>query len=144
MTGGGVLKRGWLFYALLTIVLWGVWGLLSKLIVDGTSPYTSQVLFTFGLIPPFLLVLASRRRFEGRHRGRGVSYAVLTGLLGGWGNVAFYMALEKGKASVVVPLTSLQPLVTVLVAALVLKERITPRQGLGLALALVAIYLLSL
>lgn len=134
----------WLVYSLLTILLWGAWGVESKLIVDRTSPWTSQVLFTFGLIPPVALVLMSRRRFAGRDRKRGVSYAVLTGMLGGSGNITFYLALVDGKTSVVVPLTSLAPLVTVLLAATVLKERISARQWVGLALALVAIYLLSL
>ena len=134
----------WLVYSLLTIVFWGGWGLESKLIVDRTSPYTGQVLFTIGLIVPTLFVLASRRRFEGKQKAVGLIYAVLTGLLGGLGNVAFYKALEHSKTSVVVPLTSLFPLVTVLLAAGVLRERISRQQYAGLALALVAIYLLSM
>lgn len=142
---GAILKMpAWLFHSLLTIVFWGGWGLESKLIVDRTSPYTGQVLFTAGLVLPALLVLASRKRFEGARKGSGLFYAVLTGLLGGLGNVAFYKALEQNKTSVVVPLTSLFPLVTVLMAAVVLRERISRLQYAGLALALVSIYLLSL
>jgi uncharacterized membrane protein len=133
----------WLLYSFATILLWGAWGAESKLIVDRTSPYTGQVLFTFGLIPPVLLVLCSRRRFAGTNRRRGLFWAVLTGLLGGLGNLAFYMALTDGKASVVVPLTSLFPLVTVLLAVTALKERLNAGQYCGLALALAAIYLLS-
>ena len=110
----------WLLYSLLTIAFWGAWGVESKLVVDRTSPYTNQVLFTFGLGAPVALVLVSRRRFAGRARRRGLTCAVVTGLLGGLGNVAFYMALSAGRASVVVPLTSLFPLVTVLLAMVVL------------------------
>jgi transporter family protein len=57
--------------------------------------------------------------------------------------VAFYTALESGKASVIAPLTSLFPLVTVLLAVVILKERLNYGQYAGLALALAAIYLLS-
>ncbi len=134
----------WLAYTLLTVLLWGVWGFESKLLVDRASPYESQILFTFGLLVPLVVVLFSKHRFAGAQRGRGTFYAVLTGLLGGGGNLAFYAALTGGSASTVVPLTSLSPLVTVLVGVTFLKERISARQYLGLVLALVAIYLLSL
>jgi uncharacterized membrane protein len=134
----------WLFYTFVTVLLWGVWGFESKLLVDRASPYTVQVLYTFGLIVPVAVVLFSPKRFAGQHRGRGFFYAVLTGLLGGVGNIAFFVALVKGKASVVVPLTSLSPLVTVLVGVVFLKEKMRWFQYVGLVLALAAIYLLSL
>jgi len=134
----------WLAYTLLTALLWGVWGFESKLLVERASPYESQILFTFGLAVPLAVVLFSRHRFAGAQRRRGTFHAVLTGLLGGGGNIAFYLALNEGSASTVVPLTSLSPLVTVLVGVVFLKERISARQYAGLALALAAIYLLSL
>lgn len=134
----------WLWYTLLTVVLWGVWGFESKLLVDRTSPYTGQILFTIGLAAPAAFVLFSPKRFSGKAPKPGVFFAVLTGLLGGAGNVGFYMALSSGSASTVVPLTSLSPLVTVLVGVVLLKERMNAWQGLGLALAVAAIYLLSL
>jgi len=134
----------WLVYTIITAVCWGLWGFESKLLVDRTSPPTSQILFTFGLLVPAFFVLLSPKRFAGKRPGRGLCFAILTGLLGGLGNIAFFAALEKGRASVIVPLTSLSPLVTVLVGVLVLKEKMRWFQYVGLALALVAIYLLSL
>ncbi len=134
----------WLAYTLITVVFWGVWGFESKLLVDRASPYTGQALFTFGLLIPAVIVLFSPKRFAGKQRGRGFFFAVLTGLLGGIGNIAFFAALTKGNASVVVPLTSLSPLVTVLVGVVALKENMRWFQYLGLVLALIAIYLLSL
>jgi transporter family protein len=49
-----------------------------------------------------------------------------------------------GQAAIVVPLTAMSPLVTVLMALVLLRERLSASQKLGLALALAAIYLLSL
>lgn len=134
----------WLVYTLITVVFWGVWGFESKILVDRTSPYTGQVLFTAGLVVPVIFVLMSPKRFAGSRRKLGFFFAFLTGLLGGLGNVLFFVALSKGRASVIVPLTSLSPLVTVLVGVLVLKENMRWFQYIGLTLALVAIYLLSL
>ena len=134
----------WLLYTLITVVFWGVWGFESKLLVDRTSPYTGQLLYTAGLIPPVAMVLISPKRFAGKRRSLGFFFAFVTGLLGGLGNVAFFVALAKGSASVIVPLTSLSPLVTVLVGVLVLKEKMRWFQYVGLVMALIAIYLLSL
>jgi drug/metabolite transporter (DMT)-like permease len=69
----------------------------------------------------------------------------LTGVLGGSGNVAFYLALAGGgKASIVVPLVGLAPLVTVVLALVILKESLTKAQVAGLGVALISIYLLSI
>ena len=134
----------WLIYTIITVVFWGLWGFESKLLVDRASPYTSQVLYTVGLLVPAAVVLFSPKRFAGERPRRGLVFAVLTGLLGGLGNIAFFVALAKGNASVIVPLTSLSPMVTVLVGVLVLKEKMRWFQYVGLLLALVAMYLLSL
>jgi transporter family protein len=134
----------WLIYALLAILCWGAWGVQSKLLMGYTNPYTGQVLATVGLFFPAVLALFSPKRFSGEHKQRGLTFAILTGVLGGLGNIAFYMALVGGKASIVVPLTSLSPLVTVVLAVVVLRERLKRHHYAGIALAMVAIYLLSL
>ena len=135
----------WLLFSLLTIVLWGVWGATSKVVSNELNAYANQVLFTLGLMPLMLLILRSRRLSGGTDRRRGIFYAFLTGILGGTGNIAFFKSFTAGgQASVVVPLTAMSPLVTVLMALLLLRERLSRSQKVGLVLALAAIYLLSL
>ena len=130
---------------MLTILLWGVWGAISKAVSNEVDAYTNQMLFTVGLIPLSLLVLRSRRLSGGNNRRHGIFYAFLTGILGGTGNIAFFHSLSLGgKASIVVPMTALSPLVTVLLGLVVLRERMTLTQGVGVGVALVAIYLLTL
>lgn len=70
--------------------------------------------------------------------------AILAGILGSLGYVFFIKALERGKASIVIPLTALYPAITVVFALLLLKEKITVLQALGIVLALVATILMSL
>ena len=135
----------WLIYSILTLVLWGIWGAISKAVSDDIDAYTNQVLFGIGMVPLLLLVIFSPRLKGGVARRWGIFYAFITGILGGTGNIAFFKSLTVGgKASVVVPATSLSPLVTVLMGYFVLKERLTVVQKAGFVLALVAIYLLSL
>lgn len=134
----------WLWLSLLTVVFWGAWGIQSKIVVDRISPWMNQVLFPLGLIPVMAAMALSSRVREGSNKPKGAWYAVITGILGGAGNIAFYLALEKGgKVSVVVPITCLFPLITVVAAYFILKEKLTRSQVAGLAVALVAIYLLS-
>ncbi len=137
----------WLTYSLLTIVCWGAWGAVSKVASDGVDANTNQVLFTFGLLPLIVVAARSPRLRSGvpGQRRTGIGWAFLTGILGGTGNIAFFRALVAGgEASIVVPVTALFPLVTVILALTFLRERIGRAQIAGLALALVAIYLLSM
>ncbi len=136
----------WLVFSLLTILLWGVWGAVSKIASDGVDAITNQVFFTFGLLPLILIVWRSPRNAGGgTGRRAGLAWAFLTGILGGTGNIAFFRALAMGgKASIVAPVTALFPLVTVVLALTLLHERMGIAQKIGLVLALTAIYLLSM
>lgn len=125
-----------------------MWGLVSKIASAGVDAYTNQLLYTAGLIPlmAFVAWVAHRHRADDpkERRASGASWAFFTGILGGLGNIAFFQALVLGgKASIVAPVTALFPMVTVVLAMLVLRERLGRLQWIGLALAFAAIYLLS-
>jgi transporter family protein len=141
-----VFAAPWMLYSILTVLLWGAWGLESKIIVDRISPWMNQVLFSIGLVPLILCIFFSKNlRRSGNKSARGAWYGLITGILGGTGNIALYLALGAGgKASVVVPLVGLAPLVTIVLALLILKESINRIQMIGLGLALVSIFLLSI
>jgi bacterial/archaeal transporter family protein len=143
---GSVLVAPWMLLSILTVLLWGAWGLESKMIVDRISPWMNQVLFSIGLFPLTVLMLFSKTlRRRGDKNRRGASYGLATGVLGGTGNIALYLALGTGgKASLVVPIVGLAPLVTIVLAFLILKESINRTQIAGLGLALISIYLLSI
>lgn len=135
----------WLAFSLLTILLWGAWGAVSKLVSDHIDADTNQVFFSIGLLPLIALMWMTRRVRNEKHKPVGMAWAFLTGILGGIGNLAFFHAfVVGGKASIVTPVTALFPLVTVILAVTVLRERIGNAQKVGLAVALLAIFLLSM
>ena len=79
------------------------------------------------------------------HSPRGAFWGFVTGILGGLGNMAFFGALSSGgNASVVAPSASLAPLITLSLAVVILRERPTATQWVGLLLSIVALYLLSI
>lgn len=140
------LSTPWMTYSVLSVFLWGLWGLESKFIVDRISPWMNQVVFSFGLLPPVIWIVLSKaaRQRKNWTSSQGAFYGLVTGVLGGVGNIAFYVALARGgKAAVVVPLVGLAPLATVILALVFLKESLNRVQMIGLVFALISIVLLS-
>lgn len=131
----------WIAWTLLTLVSWGIWAILFRQIGEALSPAHSQAISTLGVLP-VLVTLALVRDAPGRgHHWRGVGLAFGSGIVSCLGNIACYEALNHAKAATIIPLTALYPVVTVLLAVPLLKERLNLWQWIGIALSLSAIYL---
>jgi transporter family protein len=133
----------WLTYSLFCLFWWGVFGFLAKLGADRITPGHMQILFTVGMIPLVILAFVRNRRKVETDKF-GVVYGVLNGVFAGLGGLAYFAAMGAGKASIVGPVTSLFPLLTVVLAVSLLRERMNRVQVLGIALALVSICILSI
>ena len=140
---GGKSSKLWLVYALLCIVCWGAWGALSKVVSEGVDPFRLQALYTVGFIPLAVVVVA-RNGWNGIGKDRfGILCGVFNGVLTALGALAFYAALAQEGASLVAPIAGLFPLLTIVLAALFLKERMNRVQAAGAVLAIAAIVILS-
>jgi transporter family protein len=133
----------WVWYALLCIFWWGLWGFLSKIGSDTASPLQMQILFTLGMLPVALTMLVQLRGKLDRNRG-GIAYGLLCGVATGVGTIGYYAALRDQKVSVVAPVTGLFPVLTVVLAFVVLHERLNKVQMGGMLLALASIVILSI
>jgi drug/metabolite transporter (DMT)-like permease len=76
-------------------------------------------------------------------RDRFSRLGVVAGLLAGIATVCFQLAAQSGMLTIAGVLASLYPAVTVLLAAMVLRERVGRAQGVGLALAATAVALIA-
>lgn len=134
----------WLVYSLVAATCWGIWGVLAKGPSRELSGWMTQVLFTFALIPSALVAARSRHVRTGTDKPRGLFWGFVSGLLAAAGNIAFYLALERGaETAIAIPLTNVYPLVTLGIAWFWFKERLNVVQALGIVIALGAIVLLS-
>jgi drug/metabolite transporter (DMT)-like permease len=103
-----------------------------------------QFLFTFGTIPVAVVLLAARH-FRLEKSARGISYGVLNGVLSGVGGLALFAAYHtNSNTSLITAATALYPMVTVVLAVLLLRERFRRVQALGLVFAAIAIVIFSL
>ncbi len=75
---------------------------------------------------------------------RAVLWAASTALLDTSGNLLFIAATRAGRLDVAAVLASLYPASTILMAAWMLRERPTRRQGLGMAAAAVAVVMVTI
>lgn len=133
---------GWLGFSLMALGLWGLWGFFSKLAAPHLPP---QGVYAVAMVGN-LVVLGISWAVAGLSvpwQPGALTAAVAAGLCSGCALLCFFQALSAGKAAVVVPLTALYPVVTVALSCLLLKECATPRQLVGIALAMVAVWLLS-
>jgi transporter family protein len=132
----------WLFYSLIAVGLWGIVGLLQKL---GTNRISADSLLVWLMVGYLILLpwLISNADFTALSTVE-VAVGILAGITNGLGAWFLFTALEKGaKASIAVPLTALNPLVTILLALVFLSERLTIVQSVGVILAIVAGVLIS-
>src|SRR6266849_5557447 len=75
--------------------------------------------------------------------GVGGGWAAVTAFCASAALILFFYALTKGPASQVAPATSAYPIVTVIGSALFLAEKLTLVRGLGTALVVAGVVLLS-
>lgn len=91
-----------------------------------------------------LLIVMRVRRQQPILPGMSVAFlVVLAGTLDALGNAFFVLAAHSGRLDVAAILSSFYPAATVVLAAFVLRERVTRIQGIGILLVLVAVPLIA-
>ncbi len=125
------------------------------IVIDLTPPDSGVIPLVFnravnGLImfaAVGILALLRRRRGSSRDaRGwrAGLPFAIACGIIDSVANAGLLLGLRLGDLSVMSVLTALYPAGTIILAAIVLRERIAPVQYLGLVLAVAAAGMLAL
>ncbi|MFN7181107.1 MAG: EamA family transporter [Planctomycetota bacterium] len=129
--------------SLIAFLIWGLWGFFPKLATKYIDPKSALIYSILGsCIIGFIILLQGG--FKIATNLKGIIFSVLTGIAGASGAIFFLKAISKGKASVVVTITALYPLVTILLSFTLLKESLTLKELLGIVFALVAMIFFAL
>ena len=132
----------WFWFAVITLLSWGIVGILQKLSTNYISAESSLIwlLVGFGVLEPFFYPGAAVLHYSGWNH----FWALGSGALNALGAWALFIALKKGgKASIVSPITALYPLVVIAIVPFILHESISRLQVVGVICALIAVVLLS-
>ena len=133
----------WFWMSTVALILFGITGVTQKLSTNRISFELSFVWFSAAFLL-LAIIIGITVSLDWRLTPGLVALAALGGLLNGLGGLTSFAALEKGgKASVVIPIVNLYPLVTIAGAWIFLGERLTLTQGAGIVFALCAVILLS-
>ena len=133
--------KEWVFPALGTFIFWGFWGFIPKLTTKYISPKSAIVYEVVGGFLVAIMVLYSLN-FRPEMNPKGFALAITTGVFGFLGALCYLLAVSKGPVSLVVTLTALYPVLSILLAVIILNEPITLKQGVGILLALGAMLLI--
>ncbi len=132
----------WLPATILSLTCFGLWGFFCKLAVEHIEAKSALFFQSVGFAIVGLIALAILQ-FKLEMQPKGILFAVLAGMATGFGGLFFFIAANKNKVTTVVTMTALYPLITIFLAYAVLHEVINLKQSIGIALALIAIYLMA-
>lgn len=127
---------------LITILGWGIGSFFYKTANNNIHPMMVSIIVTsfyvvwdicaFTFIP-----------FNKAVNSTGIIYTLLGAFFMGIGSLTYFFALRDGQAGSTTVLTALYPAVTLILASIFLKETITIKSGIGIALAITSFLLLS-
>jgi drug/metabolite transporter (DMT)-like permease len=138
------LRTRWFWCCIFCVACWVPWVIFSKLGSEEIPARTMQYLFGWGAVPVLIAVLVLQR-FRLEKNRKGILCALAVGILSASGQLAVFAAFGTGhNAAIVAVATSLYPLVTVGLAIVLLKERLTSAQIVGLGFAAAALVIFSL
>ena len=136
-------NKGWVTFVFIHVIFMGVWGALIEIPEKNGFPATlGYVVWALTMIPAAILALIINK-WKLEYDRRSIFWGCLAGLLGAIGQLVLFFTLKIAPAYLVFPLLSLTPVVTILMAVFLLKEKTSRLGWIGIMVAIVAILLLS-
>lgn len=139
----------WLVFVILATVSNGMCSTVQKMSVTKFEGLYSNefmiIALLIGTIITFIIAICSERKKVLEFAKKSALYALLAGICDGVVNILVLYLNQKISASIMFPLISVGGIVlTVLVSGLFLKEKLSKRQNIGIAIGAVSILFLSI
>jgi uncharacterized membrane protein len=142
--GTNVSNYAWLFMSVLVFMAWGIQAWVMKYANDtmkAESIFMYMALTAVVLIPVAIRMTDFSQEINWGFKGPYL--AAMIHVLNSIGALTIVYALRNGKAMIVVPMTGLSPVITVAISLLIYGVLPGATLTVGIALAIVAIFLLS-
>ncbi|CDZ77913.1 EamA-like transporter family protein [Legionella massiliensis] len=133
----------WYFPSIIALCLYGAWGYWGARASSFINPLSITFYSSLGVLISGILALVMLD-FRPEISTKGSIYGLLNGLANGIACIFFILALRKGPAMPVVLITSMYPLITLLLCMVFLKQGVTVKQILGMLFAVMALILFSM
>ena len=137
----------WFLLAVSVTVCWGVWGGLTEIpekwIVPPFPPTLGYAVWSLTMLP-FAIFALNKVGWKLELGRRPFMYGCAVGFSGALGQLILFWVLKEGPAYIIFPIVCLSPVVTVILSAVLLKERTFVTAVAGIVLSVPAIFFLSL
>jgi transporter family protein len=142
------MPRRSLFFALLTFGLWGFWSLTSKMAIEAVGPGNIFGFYVISSVTvPFIYTIFRRLGPQESSEDSPSWTDWATGAaalaLNVFGVLVFSFAINVGPASLVIPISAAYPLVTVMLALLLLHEKLRRLQMIALSFILIGLIVIG-
>jgi transporter family protein len=129
----------WIVYALLSALFASLTSILGKVGIEGVESNLGTAIRTIVvLIMAWIIVFVTRKQHTIKNIDkRSWIFLILSGFATGGSWLCYYRALQDGLASVVVPIDKLSILITIIFSYAFLKETLSKKALIGLALIVV-------
>lgn len=126
----------WFVFAVGASVFAALTSILAKMGIEGVNSNLATAVRTTVVLAMAwgMVFLTGTQGGIGQISRRSWLFLILSGLATGASWLCYYKALQLGPASKVVPIDKLSVVITLVLAALLLHEQVTPRSALGCGL----------
>jgi bacterial/archaeal transporter family protein len=133
---------GWLFYSLTTVVLFALWSLLGKVALRTATPVQTTILYGVAAALVALAAIGLGQRTASWSVGT-LWVGAISAVCGALGLLTFYLALDRGNASLAVPVIGFYPAVVAVLSVAFLGEKLSALQVVGVGLAVAGVALIG-
>lgn len=132
-------------FALITTITWGIYYAFIKIPVESIGWFWPQ-LITLSLFPVVFYFMSVRRKKVQipSLKHNALFLVLINGFLVGGGEFAYNFAISNGYTAVVAPIAGSYPVLFVILASFIFKEKTTLRQNFGILTTLLGIVFLSI
>lgn len=137
--------ESWVVWASITVIFAGFGDFMGKLALSKSDVHTFMFVFALGYIASmiFLYIVDKKERNFPKMNQRKMIPTLSGTFLMEIGTLFVYLAFSLGKASLVSPVSSSFAAVTVILAVIFLREKLTKTQVIGIILAVLGIILIG-